>query len=440
MSTLDPQTGQPIPDPPQMNNQGEGGSGISAQNAVMGGNTDPTQLGLASIPSSAPPYHNIINDQTGQNIQDQMYNFAGGNGKLPQNEQYGYQPITNQDNNNLNYNSINTPGLHGAQIGQTQTANNTLNTGSQYTTYNANQTGAAQGSVDPNSLVQNQFNDINQNSPTDANGVPLWARTAVTAANQQMAALGLGSSTMAGNATASAILNTELPMAEQNAQVFANINSQNLSNLQQTLLSNQAATNAAAQFNSQNQTQNNQYFQQLATNIAQYNASQGNAMTQFNAQQTNAMDQFNENMDNQVNEFNSQNQLLVDQSNVQWQRAINTANTAGTNAATQANVQNLFNMNQTALNNEWQQMQDQASWSLSAAENSQNRGLSLASSAMNAQISQSLLNQQLQAQMYSQLGNLAVAALGGVGSFFSGSNNNNITGGGSGGAGGGGTG
>jgi hypothetical protein len=138
-------------------------------------------------------------------------------------------------------------------------------------------------------------------------------------------------------------------------------------------------------------------------------------MTQFNAQQTNAMDQFNENMQNQVDEFNAQNQLLVDQSNVQWQRAINTANTAEQNATNQANVQNTFNLSQTALNNEWQEIQDQASWALSAGENSQNRGLTLASSALNQQTALSILNSQMSAAMFSQLGNFAVSALGGAG-------------------------
>jgi len=451
-----------------------GNYGPNAQQLTATGNASPQALGAASIQSSAPPYQPVVNNDRGNAIQNEMYAYATNQQQLSPSLEYTYTPIDpNAPGTALGYNPITGAPLPTAQQGQVQTASLTqgaasqatpnVNTGSQYTTYNPYQATAAQGTVDPNSLIQKQFNDINQNSTLDANGVPTWATTAVTAAKQQMAALGLGSSTTAANATAGAILNTEMPMAQFNATLFANMNTQNLQNLQQTLLSNQAAINAAAQFNSQNQTQNNQFFQGLASNIAEFNTSQKNAMTQlnvqqannvsefnagqtnsmtqFNAQQANAMAQFDTNTQNQVDEFNAQNQLLVDQSNVQWQRAVNTANTAGINAMNQANTQNLFNLTTSSLNNEWQQLQDQASWSLSAAENSQNRGLTLASSAMNQQTALSILNSQLKAQTFSQLGNLAGSILGGsngIKSLFSSNNNNSGAGGGCFGQGGGG--
>ena len=396
--------------------------GPNAEQAAASGNTSPMGLGLASIQSSAPPYTPPINSTQAGTIQNQQFTNAT-NPSLPANQQYTYNPINpNASGNTLNSTSVPLPGAGsvGVQQGNTSQVANTLNPNNQNATYSASQAQAAQGTVDPNSLVQNQFLDINEHSAVDSNGTPLWALNAVTAARQQMAGLGLGSSTMMGGAVTSAILNTEFQMASQNAQVFASLNSQNLANLQQTLLSNTAAQNAAAQFNSQNLTQNNQFFQQLATNIGQFNASQANAMSQFNAGQTNTMAQFLAQNQTQREEFNAQNQLLVDQSNVQWQRAVNTANTAGTNAANQANVQNTFNMSQTALNNEWQMIQDQASWALSAGENSQNRGLTLASSALNQQTALSILNSQMQAQMFSQLGNLAANVLGGSGSIFKG--------------------
>lgn len=359
--------------------------------------------------------------------------------------------------------------------------------------------GGAHGNVDPNSMIQNQFDQL-MDDQVDENGVPRWAETAVTAANQRMNSLGLGASTMAGNATAKAILDTALPMAAANSQVVAQLNSQNLSNDQQAMLSNQAYENAAAQFNAQSKQQNDQFFSNLTANLAQsnaarqdamsqfntgqentasqynatnaqqsqqfnstlqsslaaQNAAQANAMEQFNAGQSNASTQFYSNLNQQANllnaqlgtqanqfnvaqqnamvqfldnlngqraEFNAQNQLVVDQSNVQWQRAINTANTAGQNAANQANVMNTFNLQQTDLNNLWQQSRDEASWALTSSENSQNRALTLVNSALNRQTSLDILNSQLQASMYSALGGLGVNILGGL---FGGSGANGI--------------
>lgn len=365
-----------------------------------------------SLASSAPPYQPILGQQGTQDILSKEQQNAY-NPRLTQGEKQTYTPIQNQPENMLNpqnYNAYIFPSTPTVDA-QASTIANPHETGP--STYNATMGTAAQGQVDQNSLVQNQFENL-MNSNKDQNGVPDWARTAVTAANQQMNSLGLGASTMAGNATATAILSTALPMAEQNAQTYANLNLANLSNRQQTMLSNQAAANVAAQFNSTNTQQNAQFFATLATNVATQNAQMQTAVSQYNAGQKNAAIQFNQSMQNQQQEFNLSNQLAVDQSNVTWQRAINTANTAGLNAANQANAQNLFNISQQDQNNLWQQAADEASWSLTSSENAQNRSLSLVTSSMNDQTSQALLRSQLNANMYQSLGALGANVIGGV--------------------------
>ena len=85
----------------------------------------------------------------------------------------------------------------------------------------------------------------------------------------------------------------------QNAKNFlamdmANLNAEQQSNIlraqqtQQRLLSNQAATNAAAQFNAASENQTNQFMASLNAQTDQYNISQMNTMEQFNATQANA--------------------------------------------------------------------------------------------------------------------------------------------------------
>ena len=51
----------------------------------------------------------------------------------------------------------------------------------------------------------------------------------------------------------------------------------------QALFTDQAADNAAKQFNATSQNQTDQFFASLKTQVSQFNASQQNAVKQFNA-------------------------------------------------------------------------------------------------------------------------------------------------------------
>jgi len=400
--------------------------------------SDPNSVNVAgnlSVASSAPPYQPIVGPQSGSftidpntgkpdPVYSHLLNTEGYTAFNPQAAltdatTLKYNPILNSPDQELTYNAMaprtDTTAAQ-ATAAQAGTPNYTPNA-----TYQATQGTAAHGTVDPQSLVQNQFTDLTKG--VTEGQVPDWARTAVTAADQRMNALGLGASTMAGGATAAAILNTALPMAEFNANLVATLNLQNLSNDQSTMLSNAAWDNAAKQFNAQSTTQNQQFFTSLTAQIADQNANRATTVSQFNAGETNKVAEFNANLDSQRQEFNTQNQLLVDQSNVQWRRTINTANTMGENAVNQANAMNALNISQTDMNNLWQQARDEASWSLTASENSQNRALSLVNSSLNRQTSLDILNSQMQAAMFSQLGGFGVNLLGGL---FGGSGANGI--------------
>lgn len=196
-----------------------------------------------------------------------------------------------------------------------------------------------------------------------------------------------------------------------NASVYAQMSLQNLLNQQETYLSNQAAENASRQFNAESEQQNNQYFASLNAQINDQNATRLTDIEKFNAGEYNKLIEFYDNLNSQLDMFNTQNQLIIDQSNVQWQRAVNTANTAGINSANNANVQNLFNMSQTDLNLLWQQARDEASWSVTSQENSQNRLLSLTNSALNRQTSLEIMSSQQKQSMFSSLGGLAANLL-----------------------------
>jgi len=201
----------------------------------------------------------------------------------------------------------------------------------------------------------------------------------------------------------------------QNAQAFLQMDLTNLSNNQQAnvlkaqqnqqrVLSNQAAQNAAAQFNAASENQTNQFMSNLQAQMNQYNASQMNAMEQFNATQDNAaaardaqrqadlnkfnaqlvtqVDQFNSQQDFARNQWNAQNAAAVEASNVQWRRQANTINTAAQNQINMQNAQNAYGMTMQSQSFLWQELRDQADFDFRAFENEENRKAQIISTAM----------------------------------------------------------
>lgn len=259
--------------------------------------------------------------------------------------------------------------------------------------------------VDPNMTVQGQFSSLM--AGFDNGGTPPWAAGAMKAANQRMAARGLGGSTMAGAAVTAAVIQEAMPIAVQDAQVFkdmklavldkkaqgaflragfisqldmtnlnnrqqaAVVNAQsflqmdmkNLDNRQQAavvntqvrlqaLMSDQAAINSAAQFNASSKNQVNQFYASLSAQTEQFNTSQTNAMKQFNAGEANDINTTNATNASAMTQFNLSQQNRRDEFNTSNAIQIDQSNlvyqrnisTANTMAKNQANMVNSTNL------------------------------------------------------------------------------------------------
>jgi hypothetical protein len=191
-----------------------------------------------------------------------------------------------------------------------------------------------------------------------------------------------------------------------NAQNFLKMDLANLNNRQQeqvlnaqmeqqTALSNQAALNAAKQFNATSQNQVDTFMTGQANQMEQFNASQTNAMSQFNVSEANkiAAQQVGNNLqadlaqaqiDSDVNKFNAQietqrdqwnaaNSQAIEQSNINFIRQTNTIDTAAENAANQQNVQNAFGVNSAEQAQLYLQVRDDANYLRQSYENEENR-------------------------------------------------------------------
>ncbi len=190
-------------------------------------------------------------------------------------------------------------------------------------------------------------------------------------------------------------LNNRQQAGVQNAQNFLQTDMANLSNQQQTelfkaqqrvqsLFTDQAADNAARQFNASSQNQVDQFFANLASQVSQFNVSQANAQNQFNAGQTNTVQRFNAELNNQRDQFNAQNQMVIAQANAQWRRQIATADTAAINRANELNANAVLDISKEAYDNLWNYYADTMEWAWTSSENELKRVNDLAIAKLDA--------------------------------------------------------
>ncbi len=320
----------------------------------------------------------------------------------------------------------------------------------------------ATGAITSDATVRGQLESLQnevQTALNTGNPLPVWARGAAKATEAAMANRGLSASSMAAEALAEGIMNSAIPIAKAdadsykqmifqnlsnnqqaaitNAQAYLKMDLANLSNRQQAnlqnintrqnfLLSDQAASNAAFQFNATSQNQVNQFYDKLNTTIADQNAARLDAMKKFaeaetskinalnaqntiavneaNAKREDTVNRFNATLENQRQQFNVANQREIDQSNVVWRRAINTANTAAVNASNQTNAQNLLNLSNWGLSSAWQQWRDEASWVNTSSENMENRNHNLAMAALERSTAVDLQDSASKDAMYQMIG------------------------------------
>jgi len=325
---------------------------------------------------------------------------------------------------------------------------------------------AQQGAIVSDATVQGQLAGLQQqvtSAVDQGKNLPAWALGAQKLVEANMAKRGMGASSMYAEALAQGVMQSAVPIAAQDAasykeMIFQNLNNRqqaavtnaqaylqmdmsNLNNKQQanlqnlqvrqaSLFSDQAASNAASQFNATSQNQVDQFYKNLSTTVSTSNAQRGDAMNQFstsesnkleaqnannatavsqaNAQTAAAISQFNSQLSDQREKFNVQNQQVIDQSNANWRRSINTANTASVNAANQTNAQNLLNTSNFAMASLWQQWRDEAAWTNEAAQNNLQRNHALAVAALERQTAFDMQDQASSDAMWDMLGRFAI--------------------------------
>lgn len=219
-------------------------------------------------------------------------------------------------------------------------------------------------------------------------GTPAWASGAMREAMSTMQRRGMGASSMAGQAVVQAAMESAIGIASRDAATVAQFEMQNLNNQQQTaifktqqtiasMMSDQAAVNAAEQFNAASENQTKQFMANLESTVSRFNSEQVNSIRQFNSGQENVIKQFNSQLKAQRDQFNAQNDLIIAQANAKWRQTISTANTAAQNEANLEYSRQVNQFTQRTLDQIWQRERDMMAFAFTASESAAERKLRL---------------------------------------------------------------
>lgn len=217
-------------------------------------------------------------------------------------------------------------------------------------------------------------------------------------------------------------LNNRQQAAIQYANSFLQMDMANLTNEQQaamfrsqsivnSLLSDQAAENAAKQFNATSENQTNQFYDSLTAQVQQFNVDQTNAMERFNAGEANALAEFNAAQQARREEFNAQNALIVEQANAKWSQDIAVAETAAINEANRQAAQAENDMTTAAYEAQVQMERDKMSYAFQTANNNADRATSIAVETMRNEAAADQASAQKSASFASAAGSVISAII-----------------------------
>ena len=159
-------------------------------------------------------------------------------------------------------------------------------------------------------------------------------------------------------------LDARMTAAVENSKAFLTMDLANLDNRQQTeiintqsrvqsILEDARSENASRLFAAESQNDFTKYYDNLNSQISQFNAVQKNEMNRFNTGEINNTNQFNATMENQREQFYKEMQYNIDLSNARWRQTVSTTNTQMKFEAARTDVQNMVNLSSEAMTRMW---------------------------------------------------------------------------------------
>ena len=200
---------------------------------------------------------------------------------------------------------------------------------------------AAEATPSKMATVQGQLEGLMQDF--EGGATPAWASGAMRAVSAQMAARGLGASSMAGQAMVQAAMESALPIAQADASTQAQFESQNLSNRQQRAM---LAAQQRAQFMGQ------EFDQAFQARVANASKVSDVANMNFTAEQQIALE--NSRAANSMNLANLSNNQAMVMAEAAALANLDMANLSNRQQTAVQNAQNFLQMDMANLSNKQQ--------------------------------------------------------------------------------------
>lgn len=183
--------------------------------------------------------------------------------------------------------------------------------------------------------------------------------------------------------------------AVQNAKAFLEMDLTNLDNAQQVEIVNTqnrvdamftdvAEENVNRRFNITNELENRQFYDNLAFEAATFNASAINAARESNANRADAAAQFNIERTMSRDQFEANMARMIDESNAGWRREVYTTNTRMEFEAAATDVRNALGLTTEGMNRLWDRVDSQLDYIWRSTEADEQRDFELLVAEMTA--------------------------------------------------------
>jgi len=152
------------------------------------------------------------------------------------------------------------------------------------------------------------------------------------------------------------------------------------------------------------------FYDNLHTQVSQFNAAQKNAMTQFNVGEVNDTSQFNATLENNREQFYKNMQFQIDAANAKWRQTVTLTNTEMEFEAAALDVKNIVNISTETLNQLWDRADAQLDYVWKSSESELDR-------ANNIEIAKLQIEAAKYAARQQRAGAESSALWGGLGTF-----------------------
>jgi len=151
----------------------------------------------------------------------------------------------------------------------------------------------------------------------------------------------------------------------------------NTQNRVQSIMESAKEENVARRFASQSQNDMDMFYDNLHTQVSQFNAAQKNAMTQFNVGEVNDTRQFNATLENNREQFYKNMQFQIDAANAKWRQTVTLTNAEMEFEAAALDVKNIVNISTETLNQLWDRADAQLDYVWKSSESELDRATNI---------------------------------------------------------------